>query len=633
MTRRALLTLFLTLITLYMGAVPVDTLQAIATATHFLRTEGLLRTKATPLILERTPAAYIVGAGHGESDFVLVATDTRMPAVLGYGTRGKGRRPAAMQQLLDDYARCLKLARATKAAKPIEEAPAGPLLTTVRHQEAPYNAHCPYYVYDDGTQSASRCVVGCVATALEQILTYHRRTYTLQDTLHGWQTSHYDIPDVLPRQSVDSRLILDNYDGLEANEASLDAVARLSYWLGVAAQMNWGPGASGAVSRRCVEPLKKAFGLGYVHYADSYRYAPDDWLRMLRAELSAGRPIYYAANTMRLNGHAFVLDGFDAAGMFHVNWGYGGNYDGFFNLSVLYSAEPAYDQTDYGPENGFISNHEAIFIHPDALTPTLPDTLERTGEELQLVSWQLLEAPMTLAYTPMTLTLKNTAPHKLTTPIELFTNLPSDTALIQQGDYVALTQFTLEAGETRTQTVHLRFDEGGERTLRLSPDDIHVVDLGPVSIAPHRNDDLQFGEPAVSFPEAGVAAFTMDVSNGEGAARAGKILTYELGTPDDGGQYGVGSHAHYIYLRAGASMHDSISFRGLTPGTRYQLRVRCPWTVQRTLDFTLPHPDAIALPSTHEAEAARYDLQGRRLDKKPLSGGIYIENKKKILTR
>lgn len=80
-------------------------------------------------------------------------------------------------------------------------------------------------------------------------------------------------------------------------------------------------------------------------------------------------------------------------------------------------------------------------------------------------------------------------------------------------------------------------------------------------------------------------------------------------------------------------MHDSISFRGLTPGTRYQLRVRCPWTVQRTLDFTLPHPDAIALPSTHEAEAARYDLQGRRLDKKPLSGGIYIENKKKILTR
>ena len=636
MRRLLLLPLFLAA-ALCAVASPVDTLQAVRTAAQFLRGRGLLRAVETPYVLTRTDAAYLVGDAAG--DFVLVAADTRLPTVLGYGAGGGGERPAALDDLLASYARCRKLLRTQQPARTAPGGAVAPLLTTTRHQEAPYNAQCPYYVYDDGTRSEEHCVVGCVATALEQILTYYRRTYTLQDTLHGWATPYYEVPDVLPGASVDTRLILDNYDAAEASDASLDAVARLSYWMGMAAHMSWGPGASGAVSRRAVEPLLRAFGMGYVHYADSYRYAPSDWTQMLRAELQAGRPVYYAANTMRLNGHAFVVDGYDEEGLFHVNWGYGGNYDGFFDISILYSAEPAYDRTAYGPENGFISNHEAIFIHPDALTPDLPDTLHRTGEEIRVLDWQLLEEPMTVAYTPMTLTVQNTSDHALTTPLELFTNLPTDTAFIQQGDYVALTTATLEPGETRTLTVHLRFDEGGERTLRLSPDDIHVQDLGPVSIAPYCLPDLRFENLAVSFPADSTAEFTLDVTNGEGAARAGRILTYELGTPDDGGEYGVSSHAHYFYLRAGASMHDVVRFRGLQPGTTYQLRLRCPWTIVQTLEFTLPAASGISAPSMDNGQWSMFnpqssmvfDLQGRRLTSHPMRRGIYIENRKKIL--
>ena len=34
-------------------------------------------------------------------------------------------------------------------------------------------------------------------------------------------------------------------------------------------------------------------------------------------------------------GHAFILDGFNADGYFHVNWGWGGSFDGYFVVSLL----------------------------------------------------------------------------------------------------------------------------------------------------------------------------------------------------------------------------------------------------------------------------------------------------------
>ena len=99
--------------------------------------------------------------------------------------------------------------------------------------------------------------------------------------------------------------------------------------------------------------MKRAFGFGYVHYADSYKYRPDDWLSMMRNELRQGRPVFYTGNAMPLNGHAFVVDGLDEDGLFHVNWGTNGDFDGFFRLDILYANEPSYDTTPEGAQAGF----------------------------------------------------------------------------------------------------------------------------------------------------------------------------------------------------------------------------------------------------------------------------------------
>ena len=135
---------------------------------------------------------------------------------------------------------------------------------------------------------------------------------------------------MLPGTHVDTRLILNNYDTEAATPEAIDAVARLSLYCGMAAQMNWGLNESGASVHRLVEPLKRAFGCGFVHYADSYRYAPSEWVKMIAREVRAGRPVLYAGYTQFMEGHAFVVDGIDAEGLFHVNWGYGGRYDGYF---------------------------------------------------------------------------------------------------------------------------------------------------------------------------------------------------------------------------------------------------------------------------------------------------------------
>ena len=50
--------------------------------------------------------------------------------------------------------------------------------------------------------------------------------------------------------------------------------------------------------------------------------------------LFRSRPVLYAG-TSSGGAHAFVCDGYDGNGLFHINWGWGGMCNGYFKLSVL----------------------------------------------------------------------------------------------------------------------------------------------------------------------------------------------------------------------------------------------------------------------------------------------------------
>ena len=57
-------------------------------------------------------------------------------------------------------------------------------------------------------------------------------------------------------------------------------------------------------------------------------------MTLIDNELKAKRPILYSGQSSD-GGHEFVCDGSDGKGLYHINWGWGGYQDGYFDLTIL----------------------------------------------------------------------------------------------------------------------------------------------------------------------------------------------------------------------------------------------------------------------------------------------------------
>ena len=260
--------------------------------------------------------------------------------------------PEALLQLMQGRS-LTQRPSARSAPSAVMTATIGPLLSSIRDQEEPYNLLCPIWLQEDGTPTTQRCLSGCVATAIEQVMAYYRYPEALLDTLHGWTAERFAVDDMLPGTRFDwDNYLLDYRDGW--TEAQGLAIALPSLAAGMAVHMNYGPHASGANVSVGVEPLQRAFGYGMVKYCERMLYTPERWHAMLRHELEQGRPIVYTGHTMAMNGHAFNIDGIDGVGFYHV-------------------LRP----DDEGLEMGFFSNQSAMFMHPSAdAKPLAPDTMK-----------------------------------------------------------------------------------------------------------------------------------------------------------------------------------------------------------------------------------------------------------------
>ena len=58
-------------------------------------------------------------------------------------------------------------------------------------------------------------------------------------------------------------------------------------------------------------------------------------MALIFKELSEGRPIFYSGNSPDVGGHAFVLDGYDATGKVHINWGWRGTDNDYYDIDLL----------------------------------------------------------------------------------------------------------------------------------------------------------------------------------------------------------------------------------------------------------------------------------------------------------
>lgn len=204
-----------------------------------------------------------------------------------------------------------------------------PVMTCSWNQGYPYNSECP-------TIGGTHCVTGCVATAMAQVIrTIRYANGSGKRTL----SSNYDAPVSFDydTEPIDFDNLLDSGSN---SEATRRAVARLMLACGLSVGMNYTVSESGAQSISVSTALIDNFGYDKDHtrYLRREGYSTARWESIVYTELKLGRPVYYSGSS-GFGGHAFVVDGYKAEGLWHVNWGWGGKSDGYFRLSALNPAQ------------------------------------------------------------------------------------------------------------------------------------------------------------------------------------------------------------------------------------------------------------------------------------------------------
>ncbi len=310
--------------------------------------------------------------------FIIVSADDVAWPVLGYATSGMAQAndiPWSVAKWLEGYRSDIQVAieQNTPQAEMcklewqkwlnpaahtinIRAGSVSPLMATKWNQSPYFNAQCPY-----DNSAGQRTVVGCVATAMAQVIKYHG--YPTQGTgFHSYNHSTYGT------LSANFASTTYDYASMPNTVNSTNTpVATLSYHCGVSVDMNYGvasTGGSGAYVIKTQSPVTHCAEYAletYFGYKSSLsgieraNYTTSSWKSTLKAELDAARPILYAGFGNG-GGHCFVLDGYDNSDYFHINWGWGGSYDGYFSIDAL---NPTGVGTG-GGSGGFNSGHQAV---------------------------------------------------------------------------------------------------------------------------------------------------------------------------------------------------------------------------------------------------------------------------------
>ena len=269
--------------------------------------------------------------------FIIVSGDDRAEDILGYSDNGRfdaDHIPVNVKGWLNDYAAQIKYIKehnltASGTRNSTSRAAISPLLTTTWNQYSPYNLKCP-------EKNGERCATGCGATAIAQVMYYYRwpHDYTNEIPAYGRSLQY----EALPPAKFDWEHMKDSYGDSDTEEEQ-NAVAELMQYCGHAAHSIYN--ASGTSTDNIDYP--NAFlQLGYsrcVEWRNRGDFSIEQWEKLVYCELAEGRPVLYSGdaykNGKKRSGHTFVCDGYDGDGLFHINWGWGGQANGYFRLQAL----------------------------------------------------------------------------------------------------------------------------------------------------------------------------------------------------------------------------------------------------------------------------------------------------------
>lgn len=286
------------------------------------------------------PALYVFN-NQSAPGFVVVSADDRFAPLLGMSLQGSfdiNRAPSNLLWWLQEYRN--EISAAMAAPSPMrrlipenesenEDFPViEPLMATQWNQGTPYNDLCP----SDG---GGKCVTGCVATAMAQVMRYHSWPQQGIGEISYQTGSGIDVSCDFSSVMFDWDNMIANYDARQYTPEEASAVANLMFAAGASVKMGYTSYESGAYSENITNGLVTY--LGYDSNASLVKrnlYGYEAWKELVYSEIAARRPVVYGGSS-DAGGHQFVCDGYSGNGYFHINWGWGGYYDGNFLLSAL----------------------------------------------------------------------------------------------------------------------------------------------------------------------------------------------------------------------------------------------------------------------------------------------------------
>lgn len=364
--------------------------------------------------------------------FVVVSNDDRTIPILGFSDSGvidPDNMPDNMRAWLQGYADEIAWAKehmsnnakttkagAAQAPRRVgshSTAPIAPLVTARWNQSTPFNDLCPDY------SSGKRAVTGCVATAMAQVMYYHKWPQAATAVIPAYTTSSYGINmPSLPATTFDWDNMLDEYSRHwngskwetlpDYTAVQGTAVATLMQYCGSSVLMDYGP-TSNSNTDMVASALREYFDYNATttQFVSRSLYSAAKWADLMYYELAKGRPVVYGGQSSG-GGHEFVCDGYqyaDGTDFFHINWGWGGMSDDYFVLSALDSHAQGIGGSS--STDGYHYGQDAVIgIQPSTSDVPIADVTPNVIN-LQLNS-MTPSSVSTLCYMPVSITLNIT---------------------------------------------------------------------------------------------------------------------------------------------------------------------------------------------------------------------------------
>lgn len=327
-----------------------------------MASEGMFKAPSTADIkLAHTEASSVEGNAYYVFNFdgggwVIISGDDRAKRVLAYGDKGNidmKDLPGGMMGFLNNYKKQIETAQAyqgqvTTIKTSTRSIVVNPLLKTNWGQSEPMNRLCPM-------NGLKRTSVGCGPLAMAQIMYYWK--YPEGSAAMSGYSAYPGVGSIpaLEATTFNYDMILDSYHiynpetgGVSLGEYTDEQayeVAKLCRYCGQACKARYGNSGTTGTGSYTYDQRDAFFFFGYnsgaqligkdpSYYCANFgtKYSYDEWKALICTELEASRPIPYHD---LYDGHAWVLDGVDADGKFHMNWGFNERFNGWFELNSL----------------------------------------------------------------------------------------------------------------------------------------------------------------------------------------------------------------------------------------------------------------------------------------------------------